>query len=184
MFPSAHPTPMRIKRSVAAIIFAAFFCAAGTLKSSAQKESTSRTTNRSSNTNVKETTLTKAQQDWLNINYKQLAGLRKDRAIAVVRGSFPAANEATMDWLISQATRLAAADSIAELRQQIEQLKAQRQSLLNKIIQKEAEAATPIDPIKKAKLQTEINQLKRQVAQLNALIEEKEKAIRKLQDAQ
>ena len=57
----------------------------GTLTSLAQKEATSRVSNRADNVKVKEITLTTAQQNWLNTNYKQLARLPKDTAATLVR---------------------------------------------------------------------------------------------------
>lgn len=155
-----------------------------TLNCIAQKETTSRITNRGDNVTVTEVTLTKAQRDWLNINYKQLAGLRKDSAARLVRKNFSSVNEATLEFLISQANRLVKQDEQKFLQEQIEQLKAQKQTLLNKIAQKEAELAATSDTIKREKLKQEILLLKRDVALLNRSIEEKEAAIRRLQAGQ
>jgi|SRR5688572_13699242 len=168
-------------------LFILTFFILGTLTSSAQKEPKSRVSNRSDNVKVKEVTLTKAQQDWLNINYQQLARLRKDAATAVARKQFSSADEATLEFLISVAGRMANGDNqnqIVSLQQQIEELKAQQRTLLSKIKQKEEELERTNDAVKKEKLKQEILQLKKQVALMNIAIEDKEKAIRRLQVGQ
>ena len=149
------------------------FLVAGTLTSLAQKETTSRVTNRVDAVNVKPIALTKAQQDWLNINYKQLARLRRDSATTLVRKTFPSVTEASLDAILGQALKMQMADN----QPQIEELKAKKQTLLNKIVQKEAELAATSDTVKRERLRVEILSLKTEVAHLDEMI-------RKLQNGQ
>jgi hypothetical protein len=158
------------------------FMVSAPLTGLAQKETTTRTPNRTDTGKVAAVNLTKAQRDWLNLNYKKLAGLRKDNAIRLVKETFPALNEATMEFLIGQAAGLAKQDEQKLLQEQLEKLRAQKQALLNKIIQKKAELGATSDTVKEEKLRQEILGLEREVALLSRSIEDKEAAIRRLRE--
>jgi hypothetical protein len=178
---------MRYKRSSLDLISAAFICAAIPLTSSAQKESTERGSSRRESPNVTQITLTKAQQDWVKINYQKLASLRKESATALAREQFRNASDATLEAMISQASKLMKTDTaanIAELQQQLERLKAERQNLLNQITRKEAELAAAIGLANKARVTKELEQLQASLRQVNLAIQEKVDAIRKLQGGQ
>src|SRR5687768_15612481 len=107
-----------------------------------------------------------------------LAGLPKDRAAKLMKDNLALTNEAAMESLIGLVTTMQQTDS---LRRQLEQLKAHRQGYLNSIIKKEAELAAPGTDQKKAKLKSEIQQLKNQVTWVTSLIEKKEGELRRLQ---
>ena len=189
------------------IILVFFVAATGT--SFSQKETTSRVDSARTRT----VTLTKAQQDWLNHNYRELARLPKDNAAALVKKNFPSVNEATLEFYIMalgklQLQRKDAQDSLEQLKQLrqqqqkesqqqaqeksqlakqtkllqlLERLKAQKESLLALIAQKEAELAASVDPVIKELLRLLINSMRDTLAALNNGIKDAEEAIRRLQ---
>lgn len=178
---------MRYARSPLNLIVAAFACAAVPVTSSAQKEATERGSSRREAVNVKDITLTKDQEDWVKINYQKLASLRKDNATAMARDRFRNASEATLDAMISVASRLlktATAENVAELRQQLERLKAERQNLLNQIARKEAELAAAIGSANQASITKELGKLQASLRQVNLAIQEKLNSLQKLQTGQ
>ena len=83
-------------------------------------------------------------------------------------------------WLMKTGTTA----NIAELQQQLERLKAERQNLLNQITRKEAELAAAIGLANKARVTRELEQLQASLRQVNLAIQEKVDSIRKLQGGQ
>ena len=193
------------------------YCVSTVATGFCQKETTPRVYNRGDSV-TKAVALTKAQQEWLNTHFSQLARLPKASAAALVRQNIPSLNEGALEFLIALVGRLAQHDSgksldqlnqlqrelIEEkkkmqqaikqdqqrqaksakqqqqqtrLQQLLEQLKAQKASLLVLIAQKEAELAAMVDPFSKERLKLLINSLKQTLTAVNNGITETEKTL-------
>ncbi len=151
----------------------------------AQKDSTINKNKKVIKTNYQESKkLTKSQQRWLNANYKQVAGLKKDSASTVIRKNFTAISESSIEYLISLAAKLQRGDNqqqLALFAQQLELLKRQKQALLLHLQQQEDKLAKETDPVKRNTIETRITDLKTNIREAEDNIRSKEEAIRELE---
>jgi flagellar biosynthesis/type III secretory pathway protein FliH len=202
-------------------LFILVYCVS-TVTGFCQKETTPRVYNRD-DSRTKAVALTKAQQEWLSTHFSELARLPKANAAALVRQNIPSLADATLEYLIGLAGKLAEHDarksldqlnqlqgelieekkklqqaikqgqqqqakSAKQLMQQtrlqqlLDQLKAQKASLLALIAEKEAELAAMIDPISKELLKLVINSLKQTLTVVNNGIKEAQDSLRNLQN--
>lgn len=144
---------------------------------------------RKNNTAIKSTTrepvsLTNSQQQWLNTNYKEVAGLKKDSASSLIRKNFTTIPEASLEYMISQAAQLQKGDNqqqLALLKQMLDQLKQQKQALLKKIQEKEDQLAKETDPGKRKAIANEITGLKKKLRESEDNIRRKEETVRQME---
>lgn len=150
----------------------------------AQRDTSKRYDNRTDVTSVKDVQLTRSQQNWLNANYKLIGRMPKDSAAQIIRKNFSGVSETTIEYMIGQASNLMKGDrssDLAILKQQLEQLKSQKQDLSKKINQKESELSATTDEEKKVNLRRVIVSLKRDLSNLNNTITSREDSIRRLE---
>jgi hypothetical protein len=140
-----------------------------------QKEPTARVTNRNQDT------LTKAQQEWLSINFKALARTPKDRAAALLKQNFPSVSqaslEASLEFLIGQASELIKSEQGAQ--RTLEQLRQEQRKQHPKIVQQQQQQQQEYKKrLEKQQQQTQLQQLlerlKAQKATILAEIAKKE----------
>lgn len=135
-------------------------------------------------TSLQPVRLTNSQQQWLNNNYKKIAGLKKDSAAAVVRKNFTSIPEASIEYLINQATKLQKGDNqqqLVMLKQMITQLKQQKQALLKKIQDKQNQLDKETDPGKRNAIENEILGLKKKLKEIEDTIHRQEETIRQME---
>jgi hypothetical protein len=142
-----------------------------------QKETTPRVYKRG-DSGTKAVALTKAQQEWLTAHFSELAGLPKARAAALVKQNIPSLGEATLEYLIGLAGKLAQHDARQDL-DQLNQLqgelikeKKKLQQAIKQGQQQQAESAKQL--LQQTRLQQLLDKLKAQKASLVALIAQKE----------
>ena len=150
----------------------------------AQKDSTVRIKNESiKNTHREPIRLTNTQQQWLHNNYKKMAGLKRDSAAVLIRKNFTALPEASLEFLINQAAALQKSDNqkqLAIMKQMLNQLKQQKQAMLNKLEEKENQLAKETDPGKRKAITNEILELKKKISGMEDNIRRQEETIRSL----
>ena len=133
-------------------------------------------------TRLSQPTLTPAQQQWLDNNYTKLNGMTKTNASMVIKQQFNTISEASIDYMIGLAGKLVNKDhqqQLAQMKQMLNQLKSQKNALLNQIKNKEAQYSSSGDDLKRARLNNEIALLKTQLRIVETQIATKEEAIRK-----
>ena len=126
----------------------------------------------------------KSRQQWLDANYKRVAALKKDSAAKLIRKNFLTISESSVEYMISQAARLQKADQQQQLillKQILDQLRQQKQSLLNKIQAKTDQLAKETDPSKRKAIENEIVELKKKLLETEEAIRSKEEAVRQLE---
>lgn len=161
-----------------------FLLSAGSI-ALAQKDST----DRNKEPVVKKTSpypikLTNTQQQWLNNNYKKIAGLKKDSATAVVRKKFTTIPEASLEYFISLAAQMLKNDNqqqLSLLKQMLNQMKPQKQGLLKKIQEKETQLEKETDPDKRKAIKNEILELKKKLKETEDNIRSRDETIRKIE---
>jgi len=97
-------------------LFILLFLLSADMMALAQKDSTLRIKNETiKNTHRESIKLTNTQQQWLNNNYKKIAGLKKDSATTVIRKNFATIPEASLEYMISQAVQFLKATTRSNL---------------------------------------------------------------------
>jgi hypothetical protein len=134
--------------------------------------------NRIDITPVRKVTLTTVQEKWLAMNYKNLSHLKKETARKVIKQQFSMVSEAELEFFISQASRMQAEEDA--ITGELEQLKSEKQSLVSRINNKQAEINSATDPVKKEKLRNELAQLQMQLQLVNKRINDLEEKLKKL----
>ena len=167
-------------------LFILLFLLSADIMALAQKDSTLRIKNETiKNTHRESIKLTNTQQQWLNNNYKKIAGLKKDSATTVIRKNFATIPEASLEYMISQAVQLLKGDNqkqLALLKQMVDELKKQKQALLKKLQEKENQLAKETDPGKRTAITNEILELKKKIKEAEDNIRSKEETVRQIQD--
>jgi len=128
--------------------------------------------------------LTSTQQQWLNNNYKKIAGLKKDSAIAVIRKNFTLISEATLEYMIGTAGKMLQGDNqkhLSLLKKILDQLKQQKEGLLKKIQEKENQLDKEKDPRKRKAITNEILELKKKISETEDNIHRKRETIRQIE---
>ncbi|HMK26155.1 MAG TPA: hypothetical protein VK483_09005 [Chitinophagaceae bacterium] len=166
-------------------LFILLFLLSANMMVLAQKDSTIRIKNEAIKNNYREPIkLTTTQQQWLNNNYKKIAGLKKDSATAVIRKNFTSVSEASLEYMINQALALQKGDNQQQLtvmKQMLNQLKQQKQALLKKLQEKEDQLAKETDPAKRKAITNEILELKKKIRESEDNIRRKEEAVRQME---
>jgi hypothetical protein len=127
--------------------------------------------------------LTSPQQQWVNANYKKVAALKKDSVASLIRKKFPSITEASLEFMIGQAGKLSQGDQanqLAQLNLNLEQLKKQKQSLLDKINAKQNQLDKETSPGKRKAIENEILDLKKKYNDVLDNIRNVEEAIRRI----
>ena len=129
--------------------------------------------------------LTIAEKNWLNKNYKLIAGLKKDSALSMVKKNFISINEASLEYLIGLATKMQKEDNsqrLAMLQQQLTTLQQQKQILLTKIQQKMDSLAATTNTAKKQSIEVEIMRLKNDLSRIELQIQLTKNEISRLEN--
>ena len=166
-------------------LFILLFLLSTDMMALAQKDSALRIKNQAiKNTYQEPVRLTNTQQQWLHTNYKKIAGLKKDSATAVIRKNFTTIPEASLEYMINQALALQKGDNqqqLAVMKQMLNQLKQQKQALLNKLQEKENQLVKETDPGKRKAITNEILELKKKIRESEDNIRRKEESIRQME---
>jgi Mg2+ and Co2+ transporter CorA len=166
-------------------LFILLFLLSADMMALAQKDNTLIKNNVATKTTYQEPIrLTELQQEWLNNNYKQVAGLKKDSAVIMIRKNLTSIPDASIEYVISQAAKLLQEDhtrQLVALRHILDRLKQQVQILNKEIQEKEDQLAKETDPDKKKTILNEIMELKKKVKELKDDIRSKEEMYGKLE---